>query len=299
MGFSGPSDSYSRSRDARGGRGGRGRGRDFNSRSSRPFAAKSTKIDVTHLPPDRCNREAIVEYFSKYGHILQCDVQPDAQRATLEFSTIFEAERAHDDPEAPFHNRFVKIYWHRHDDTSASTPGSAQPSRVEWTAEERAQKVEESQSMRQMLQQKMELLQQRQAEERKQLIQKLPQLSETERSEIMKRLSTVTQTLASTPEVLTSTGIRLTTAQAASKQTGASTEMLQARLEAVRAEHAALAASRGQGRGGSVAAGRSLDLRPKTLIVRPQTAEGTSPEDLHKHFSVSLDRMLFLCAQHK
>lgn len=296
---------------ARGGfRGGRGGMMQYPHGPSRtPYIPAGPRNDgklcITQIPADSCTVERVRAYFQKFGHILSVGVSPHTASALIEFATADEAQAALGSPEAPFGNRFVRTFWYnpamdarKSQDTEFTSwkEGDApQATRIELTPEERAHRQEEAARMRTALQTQMAELQRKQAEERQRIVANLEHLSEKERAEIMRSLSSVSHTIAATPQVLASTkkmtggsgvmaagqtpavaGDEMNTDDAATAETP---EALQARLAAVKAEHEALGLSapgfcgRGRGRGrGAFRGGRgggsmSLDLRPKKFAV--------------------------------
>ena len=191
----------------------------------------NTKLEVVNIPVDQCTIHQVQQYFSQFGTIVNLHVNTRDHAALLEYATVDEATRAHTHPEAPFNNRFVKIFWHRggggggaaaaNGGTTMTTSmmtgveSSTTPqlpvvtNAVELTPEERQRKQEEAQRMRDQLQAQMEELKRKQDEERRNLMAKMQQMSDADRATIMKSLSSVTQTIASTPGILEKTGAQL------------------------------------------------------------------------------------------
>ncbi|KAJ3356050.1 hypothetical protein HDU83_001964 [Entophlyctis luteolus] len=86
----------------------------YNSRppaSSQHRNPPSTALVVENIPAEMCTLDSVNEYFKKFGTITDLRVEPEAQRATLRYSTAAEARAAHSSPEVIFGNRFVKVYF--------------------------------------------------------------------------------------------------------------------------------------------------------------------------------------------
>ncbi|CAN6667156.1 hypothetical protein TRVA0_039S00408 [Trichomonascus vanleenenianus] len=251
-----------------------------------PFDPTNTKLVVDRLPKDKLDETSIRDYFSKFGEIKSVEIKPKGS-AELEFETHEQAHQAWSSPDPIFGNRFVKLNWKRKDFPHKYQPhhggGHKEP---EFDLEAFTAAQEERQ---------------RQFEERK-----LKQLeSEKQKRELLAKKAEILKKKQEQQELLLSMA-KQSGNQAELEEKTSSTEMLKQQLEALKAEAESLgidesqhsystppAAFRGRGgfrgrgrgyparggfgygfrggRGGGPAgfAGRSLDLRPKSVTVHP------------------------------
>ena len=66
---------------------------------------------VENIPEESANAEVIMEYFSRFGQLVNSQIDVESKSAMLEYATPEEAKACHNSPEAIFNNRFVKVYW--------------------------------------------------------------------------------------------------------------------------------------------------------------------------------------------
>lgn len=64
------------------------------------------------------------EWFKRFGTIVNIQIDLNALRAVIQFTDFNDAKSAFNSPDAVFGNRFVKVFWHRADETPASVVGS-------------------------------------------------------------------------------------------------------------------------------------------------------------------------------
>ena len=103
---------HPRSRQQRDGRMGRYHDQPFTTR----YDPNNNTIVVDKIPVESCNMEVVTETFKKFGTIVDISLQPESQRAFIEYKTHAEALAAHQCPDVLFKNRFVKVYWKKADD---------------------------------------------------------------------------------------------------------------------------------------------------------------------------------------
>ncbi|CDH53785.1 predicted protein [Lichtheimia corymbifera JMRC:FSU:9682] len=103
---------HPRPRQQRDGRMGKFHDQPFTTR----YDPNNNTIVVDKIPMDSCNMEAVTETFKKFGTIVDISLQPEFQRAFIEYKTHAEALAAHQCPDVLFKNRFVKVYWKKVDD---------------------------------------------------------------------------------------------------------------------------------------------------------------------------------------
>ncbi|TGZ77082.1 hypothetical protein EX30DRAFT_398842 [Ascodesmis nigricans] len=80
----------------------------------------NARLVVENIPEEHLSEPEIREYFTQFGSITACDVQPHRNLAVLTFQTWDEAKAAYDSPAAIFNNRFVKVFWYKNSDEDAS-----------------------------------------------------------------------------------------------------------------------------------------------------------------------------------
>lgn len=109
----------------RGSERGRGRGRgdrggSLNNRggrraefsSDRPnFDRSKTAIVVEQIPEEKFSEEAVKEFFSEFGNIIEVNMQPYKRLAVVKYDDWNAAQAAYKSPKVIFDNRFVKVYW--------------------------------------------------------------------------------------------------------------------------------------------------------------------------------------------
>lgn len=155
-----------------------------------------TTIVVEQIPEERFDEPSVREFFSEFGKIEEVTMQPYKRLALVRYQEYVAARRAYDSPKVIFENRFVKVYWYK-PNTESGVPLNGtfrkQPS-VPSGAEEQAydkemferdamtaqKKLEEkkvllrdTEAKRQALEKQRDELAQRQAEEKRKLMEKL------------------------------------------------------------------------------------------------------------------------------
>ncbi|KAI8994889.1 hypothetical protein BDB01DRAFT_774444 [Pilobolus umbonatus] len=207
-----------RGRGGRGGRGGYQSGAYRNQNNS-----TNTTLTVEKIPPEFCQISTVNDFFAKFGTITNISVQPQGQRAIIQYSTRAEAENAYSSPDAIFDNRFVKVYWHKEDAVpptaptntngtesnpvaSGINPNEPDPQLVAARAAELAKEREEKQKKHQEhmktildLQKKREQQLQQQIDEQKRLLAKLSDsanMTQSEKAELLRALKAIQSDIA-------------------------------------------------------------------------------------------------------
>jgi RNA-binding protein 26 len=242
-----------------------------------PLEGRSaTRLVIDKIPQDSCSISTVNEYFSRFGTIVNITVQPELQRARLEYATHEQANSAYTSPEVIFGNRFVKVYW---DSEDLSTPNVRQASSTFTFARpiapvipprvEALQKKQEAlRGMLELQKQKQELLTKYIAEQ-KELLEKLENktLSDIERQGITKTLQGIEELIKSLnpPPVKKVSG---------EESSGKLAEINPSQTTGPILRGGPMTRGRGGGRGGIVNAFTSrsahrLDLRPTAFLMSP------------------------------
>ncbi|KAL2754484.1 hypothetical protein ACRALDRAFT_1076176 [Sodiomyces alcalophilus JCM 7366] len=157
---------------------------------------KST-IVVENIPEDKFSEEAVREFFSQFGNILELSLQPRRRLAIIKYDSWSAANAAYRSPKVIFDNRFVKVFWYKEDTSPRGAPdsngmdgasgegnASAGPEfdmdeflkkqqEAQRLHEEKMQKKEELQKEREALEARQRELMERQLEEKRKLQAKL------------------------------------------------------------------------------------------------------------------------------
>ncbi|CAM1511247.1 Fc.00g087600.m01.CDS01 [Cosmosporella sp. VM-42] len=102
------------------GRGGR-RGRGSRKGGARaPFSAEGpvndrskTTIVIENIPEESFSEEAVQDFFSQFGTILEISMQPYKHLAIVKYEKWGSANAAYRSPKVIFDNRFVKVFWYK------------------------------------------------------------------------------------------------------------------------------------------------------------------------------------------
>jgi hypothetical protein len=162
------------------------------------------KVTIVNIPDEACSVKGVQDYFSQFGPIENIFVFWQYRRAIVEFQLMTSAQAAFESPEAPWNNRFVKIFWFRDRDdrdipsatlkpiSESSTPPSTGPI----DPEDKARRLAVVEREKQRLAEQLKELQKRQDEERARLMAKLNQVSDKDKMEIMQSLGSVSRNIA-------------------------------------------------------------------------------------------------------
>lgn len=245
-----------------------------------------TRLVIDRIPAEFCTISAVNDYFQKFGSVVNITMQPEFQRARIEYATRDQANAAYTSPDVIFGNRFVKVFWDHDDPTTTTTPtgpGMASrrqsqsnmiPSETSFTRMDTAaiKKQEALRGMLELQKQKQELLLKYIAQQ-KEILQALESktLPEAERQEMLTTLRGIDELiktlnvsgLSESPDKKTvAQGTHSSNASAVSTGT----------TGAVQPHQPILRGGPGsRGRGGAFAnrAAHRLDLRPTSLLLNP------------------------------
>lgn len=155
-----------------------------------------TTIVVEQIPEERFDETSVREFFASFGKIEDVTMQAYKRLALVKYEDYTSARKAYDSPRVIFDNRFVKVYWYKPESTSTSaangvatkqSPSSKIADEPAFDKEKferdalAAQKkqdekkalLRETEAKRQALEKQREELAQRQAEEKRKLMEKL------------------------------------------------------------------------------------------------------------------------------
>ena len=155
-----------------------------------------TTIVVEQIPEETFDEEPVRGFFSQFGDIEEVTMQPYKRLALVKYTDYMAAKRAYDSPKVIFDNRFVKVYWYKPGGlptqpttgrASANSPTFRKEDEQAFDKEEfernamAAQKkleekkvqMKDMEAKRQALEKQKEELAQKQAEEKRKLLEKL------------------------------------------------------------------------------------------------------------------------------
>lgn len=94
--------------------------------SDRPnFDKSKTEIVVENIPEDKFSEEAVREFFSEFGTIVEVTMKPYKRLALVKYEEWASAKAAYSSPKVIFDNRFVKVYWFTGDESLPKPPAVA------------------------------------------------------------------------------------------------------------------------------------------------------------------------------
>lgn len=155
-----------------------------------------TTIVVEQIPEEKFDEKSVREFFSEFGFIEEVTMQPYKRLALVRYDDYMAARRAYESPKVIFDNRFVKVYWYKPGgiptpsmtvkatENSPSVPKEEEAifdrEKFERDAvaaqkklEEKKVQMKEVEAKRQALEKQKEELAQKQAEEKRKLLEKL------------------------------------------------------------------------------------------------------------------------------
>lgn len=156
----------------------------------KPFTTQydqnSTAIVVENVPKESLQIDTLSDTFKEFGKVIDIKLQPEFSRAFLRYQNHEDALKAFQSPNVFFNNRFVKVFWHKHQPRPTHQPSSPakpaqatppDPELIKKRAEEikKQQEINRQKKQLQMAalhKQKQELLE-RQIAEHKALLQKM------------------------------------------------------------------------------------------------------------------------------
>jgi hypothetical protein len=161
-----------------------------------------TTIVIEQIPEEKFDEQSVRGFFSEFGNIEEVTMQPYKRLALVKYDDYKAAKLAYDSPKVIFDNRFVKVYWykpgglptppttgrtnvnsptflredeHHFDKEEFERSSMAAQKRLE---EKKAQ-MKDMEAKRQALEKQKEELAQKQAEEKRKLLEKLKAKSVT------------------------------------------------------------------------------------------------------------------------
>ena len=155
-----------------------------------------TTIVVEQIPEEKFDQTHVRDFFAEFGNIEKVTMQPYKRLALVKYGDYTAARRAYESPKVIFDNRFVKVYWYKQGaiptppatakDTAKSPfmpKEEEQPfdrEKFERDAVAAQKKLEEKkvqmkdvEAKRQALEKQKQELAQKQAEEKRKLLEKL------------------------------------------------------------------------------------------------------------------------------
>ncbi|KAK4235929.1 RNA-binding protein 26 [Achaetomium macrosporum] len=178
-----------------------------------PFSAEGPVYDrtkstivVENIPEENFSEDQVRAFFSQFGMILEVSMQPYKRLAIVKFDSWDSANAAYQSPKVIFDNRFVKVFWHKGDNSTQPVSGSASGTKRTQSAngsstspgaeidleefakkqeekqkafEEKTKKRQELERRRQELEQRQKELMAKQLEEKAKLAAKLAQRNGT------------------------------------------------------------------------------------------------------------------------
>ncbi len=155
-----------------------------------------TTIVVEQIPEEKFDDKSVREFFSEFGNIDEVTMQPYKRLALVKYDDYAAARRAYESPKVIFENRFVKVYWYKPGGiptppaTAKGTANSTFMSKEEEQPfdrekferdavaaqkklEEKKVQMKDVEAKRQALEKQKEELAQKQAEEKRKLLEKL------------------------------------------------------------------------------------------------------------------------------
>ena len=154
-----------------------------------------TTIVVEQIPEEKFDEQSVRDFFSEFGNIQKVTMQAYKRLALVQYDDYSAARRAYDSPKVIFDNRFVKVYWYKPDSAQsiprtgtfpASSPNVIKEEEpfdkekferdamaAQKRLEEKKAALKDAEAKRQAIEKKKEELTQRQAEEKKKLMEKL------------------------------------------------------------------------------------------------------------------------------
>jgi hypothetical protein len=112
----------------RGAQAGRGHGRRADSSHQGPIHDESaTTIVVEQIPEDKFDVDSIKNFFAQFGGVTDVTLRSNQKIALVHFEDHKAATDAYNSPKSVFDNRFVKVYWHKPQNSSRGRNGRNLP----------------------------------------------------------------------------------------------------------------------------------------------------------------------------
>lgn len=151
---------------------------------------------MEQIPEEQFDDRSVRGFFSEFGNIEDVTMQPYKRLALIKYDDYMAARRAYESPKVIFDNRFVKVYWHKSSGVPPPTvnaKGSVHPpsmskeeeqpfdkekferdaSAAQKKLEEKKLQMRDVEAKRQALEKQKEELAQKQAGEKRRLLERL------------------------------------------------------------------------------------------------------------------------------
>ena len=287
-----------------------------------------TTIVVEQIPEEKFEEQYVRDFFSDFGNVVEVTMQPYKRLALVKYDDYYAAKQAYESPKVIFDNRFVKVYWYkpnalptppsidRKPNTQATPKEEDQPfdkEEFERNAQIAQKKLEEKKAQmkeidlkKQALEKQKEELAQRQAEEKRKLLEKL-----AAKGAVGDDVAMTDVTINGTPNQKTDSKVSAHTQALRDKVAELEAEAKSLGLDAALSDYTPRGRGRGRGRGsyrgwegfatpfrgsprgrggfrGRVAAsGYNLDLRLKSVAISGAVFDEKKGEALREYLIVS------------
>ncbi|KAH7072239.1 hypothetical protein BKA63DRAFT_65597 [Paraphoma chrysanthemicola] len=88
------------------------------------YDRSNTTLVVEQIPQKDCSEDTVRGFFSQFGSIVEVQMHAFKRLAIVKYEDHAAANNAYNSPKAVFDNRFVKVYWYRHDASFGASTGS-------------------------------------------------------------------------------------------------------------------------------------------------------------------------------
>ena len=155
-----------------------------------------TTVVVEQIPEEKFDETHVRDFFSEFGNIEKVTMQPYKRLALVKYGDYMAARRAYESPKVIFDNRFVKVYWYKQGGIPTPPATAKENAKSSFMLKEEEQpfdrekferdavaaqkKLEEKkvqmkdvEAKRQALEKQKQELAQKQAEEKRKLLEKL------------------------------------------------------------------------------------------------------------------------------
>eukprot|EP01118_Nematostelium_gracile_P019787 TRINITY_DN9317_c0_g1_i1.p1 TRINITY_DN9317_c0_g1~~TRINITY_DN9317_c0_g1_i1.p1 ORF type:complete len:650 (-),score=211.22 TRINITY_DN9317_c0_g1_i1:4-1716(-) len=270
------------------------------------FHTKNT-LAITNLPSDLNTIEQLNSHFKQFGNIVNIQLRPNQSKAFIQFENYFDAKGALSSPEAVLNNRFIKVFWAnkmKDEIQSEIIPKKEFVQKMETVSP----KIEKPKVDVKSLQKEKGDIRKQQLEQAKALLEsmsKLKNIDPKEKSELTKRISSLTMNVADSLAKDSSTlekKVKEEKTEENSEETKETeVERLQKRYNSLKNMAANLGIDsestrggslrgrgtrgRGRGRGRPTKRTMTLDNRSKTLNLTLLPEELRDPKSLENHFT--------------
>lgn len=120
---------------------------------------------IEKVPPEHLNKESVEQYFGRFGKLVEIKVNEQQELVEIQFEGHDQAVEAHKCPEPIFGNRFVKVFWRKHEnepELDVEAVRRMQALKQQQFLEKEARRKELTTEMRSVMGEQAGILQQRQ-----------------------------------------------------------------------------------------------------------------------------------------